>query len=119
MWEGSAESEVGREADTGIVRVRVNPKFYRPAEVEFLQGDCSKAKSLFEWKPKYDFKVGAGLQVESADFAKKVVYGRWLLTMAGDLKPHGNPLNSSHFDAPNTKFAPTGYRRSPNHFTAL
>ena len=29
-------------------------------------------------------------------------------------KPHGNPLNSSHFDAPNTKFAPTGYRRVPN-----
>ena len=30
-------------------------------------------------------------------------------------KPHGNPLNSPHFDAPNTKFAPTGYRRTPNH----
>ena len=29
-------------------------------------------------------------------------------------KPHGNPLNSLHFDAPNTKFAPTGYRRAPN-----
>ncbi|XP_037085438.1 LOW QUALITY PROTEIN: GDP-mannose 4,6 dehydratase-like [Pollicipes pollicipes] len=56
VWEGSGESEVGKEADTGIVRVRVNPKFYRPAEVEFLQGDCSKAKSLFEWKPQYDFK---------------------------------------------------------------
>ena len=62
MWEGSAESEVGREADTGILRVRVNPKFYRPAEVEFLQGDCSKAKSLFEWKPKYDFKVSEAVR---------------------------------------------------------
>ena len=29
-------------------------------------------------------------------------------------KPHGNPLNSSHFDTPNTKFALTGYRRAPN-----
>ena len=29
-------------------------------------------------------------------------------------KPRGNILNSSHFDAPNTKFAPTGYRRAPN-----
>lgn len=59
MWEGSKESEVGKEADTGIVRVRVNEKYYRPAEVEFLQGDCSKAKSLFEWAPKYDFPVSA------------------------------------------------------------
>ena len=29
-------------------------------------------------------------------------------------KLHGNPLNPPHFDAPNTKFAPTGYRRAPN-----
>ena len=29
-------------------------------------------------------------------------------------KLNGNPLNSPHFDAPNTKFAPTGYRRAPN-----
>ena len=29
-------------------------------------------------------------------------------------KLHGNPLNSPHFDAPNTKFAPTGYRHAPN-----
>ena len=29
-------------------------------------------------------------------------------------KLHGNPLNFPHFDAPNTKFAPTGYRRAPN-----
>jgi len=56
VWEGSGESEIGREVDSGIIRVKVNPKFYRPAEVEFLQGDCSKAKSLFEWTPKFDFK---------------------------------------------------------------
>ena len=31
-------------------------------------------------------------------------------------KLHGNPLNSPHFDAPNTKFAPTGYRRAPTSF---
>ena len=32
-------------------------------------------------------------------------------------KLHGNPLNFPHFDAPNTKFAPTGYRRAPNIIT--
>ena len=37
---------------TGIVRVRVNPKFYRPTEVEQLLGDCTKAKNTFGWVPK-------------------------------------------------------------------
>ena len=37
---------------TGIVRVRVNPKCYRPTEVEQLLGDCTKAKNTFGWVPK-------------------------------------------------------------------
>ena len=36
-WEGEAEAEVGKEKGTGIVRVKVNPKYYRPTEVEQLQ----------------------------------------------------------------------------------
>ena len=43
-------------------------------------------------------------QMQRADFSEHIQR----------FKPHGNPLNSSHFDAPNTKFAPTGYRRAPN-----
>ena len=34
------------------MRVRVNPKFYRPTEVDELLGDCTKAKNAFGWKPK-------------------------------------------------------------------
>ena len=33
VWEGKGESEVGKERDTGIVRVKVNPKYFRPTEV--------------------------------------------------------------------------------------
>ena len=32
-WEGSGANEVGKEKDTGIVRIKVNPKYYRPTEV--------------------------------------------------------------------------------------
>jgi GDP-D-mannose dehydratase len=32
-WEGSGVNEVGKEKDTGIVRIKINPKFYRPTEV--------------------------------------------------------------------------------------
>ena len=33
IWEGSGVDEVGKEKDTGTVRIKVNPKYYRPAEV--------------------------------------------------------------------------------------
>ncbi|XP_045107539.1 GDP-mannose 4,6 dehydratase-like [Portunus trituberculatus] len=78
-WEGSGLDEVGKERDTGIVRVSINPKFYRPAEVDkpscpvrspqrvgeppvdntpddFLQGDASKALRKMGWKPTLTFE---------------------------------------------------------------
>merc|ERR1712141_162678 len=55
MWEGKGDNEFGREVSTGIVRVKVNPKFYRPTEVEQLLGDPTKAKTKLGWKPKVEF----------------------------------------------------------------
>ena len=51
VWHGSAEQEVGVDKKTGKTLVRVNPKFYRPAEVELLVGDATKAKTDLGWKP--------------------------------------------------------------------
>jgi GDPmannose 4,6-dehydratase len=56
VWEGSGETEVGKEKDTGIVRIKVDPKFYRPTEVEFLLGDSTKAKTELGWQCKITFK---------------------------------------------------------------
>jgi len=56
-WEGSGDSEIAKEKKTGIVRLRVNPKFYRPTEVEQLLGDPTKAKTNLGWTPKVDFKA--------------------------------------------------------------
>jgi len=54
-WEGQAENEVGIEVKTGTVRVRVNPKYYRPTEVDVLLGDSSKARAVLGWKPTVTF----------------------------------------------------------------
>ena len=54
-WSGSGDKEIGREKGTDIVRVKVNPKYYRPTEVEQLMGDATKAKSVLGWQPKFDF----------------------------------------------------------------
>lgn len=56
QWDGKGVDEVGRDASTGRVLVKVNPKYYRPTEVDFLLGDCTKAKNLLKWVPKYDIQ---------------------------------------------------------------
>ena len=55
VWEGQGDHEVGKQIGTDIIRVKVNPKYYRPTEVEQLLGDASKAKQTFGWSPKVSF----------------------------------------------------------------
>jgi GDPmannose 4,6-dehydratase len=54
-WEGSGAQEVGRDARTGRVVVEVDPRYFRPTEVNHLEGDASKARQALGWKPKYSF----------------------------------------------------------------
>jgi GDPmannose 4,6-dehydratase len=49
-WQGKGEDETGRCGKTGKLLVRVSPKFYRPAEVDLLIGDPSKAQRELGWK---------------------------------------------------------------------
>lgn len=51
-WKGRAESETAVDSVTGETLVKVNPKYYRPAEVELLIGDPAKAGRVLDWKPK-------------------------------------------------------------------
>jgi GDPmannose 4,6-dehydratase len=64
-WEGSGESERGLDADTGRVLVRVNPRFYRPAEVDLLIGDASKAKDVLGWEAKTTIEELSRMMVEA------------------------------------------------------
>ncbi|MCF6349960.1 MAG: GDP-mannose 4,6-dehydratase [Flavobacteriaceae bacterium] len=52
IWNGKNEKEVGIHKKTGKILVKVNPKFYRPAEVDLLIGDASKAKKILGWQAK-------------------------------------------------------------------
>lgn len=57
IWEGKGVNEVGKDAATGTIRVRINPKYFRPTEVDFLLGDPTKAMNELGWKPKVTFLV--------------------------------------------------------------
>ena len=62
-WEGNGIEEVGKY--NGKVVVKVNPEFYRPAEVDTLLGDYSKAKKELGWEPKTKFKELVKMMVEA------------------------------------------------------
>ncbi len=53
-WSGEAEEELG-SLDNGQVVVKIDPRYYRPAEVDLLIGDASKAATKLGWKPKVTF----------------------------------------------------------------
>eukprot|EP01034_Spumella_vulgaris_P036521 gene36521-45038_t len=64
-WKGEAENETGHDAKTGKVLVRVNPKFYRPAEVELLIGNPAKATKELGWAPKTTLEELCQLMVDA------------------------------------------------------
>ncbi len=55
-WEGSGPAERGRDAETGTVRVAVDPRYFRPLEVDRLLGDASKARRELGWRPRTTFR---------------------------------------------------------------
>ncbi|MBC6402084.1 MAG: GDP-mannose 4,6-dehydratase [Hyphomonadaceae bacterium] len=50
IWDGKGEDETGRNAKTGHVHVRVDPRYFRPVEVDWLVADPSKAKDILGWE---------------------------------------------------------------------
>ncbi len=64
-FEGKEENEVAIDMDTGKVLVRVNPKFYRPSEVELLIGNPQKANDILGWKPHTTLEQLCKMMVEA------------------------------------------------------
>ena len=55
-WQGHGVDEVGVDKNTGNVIIKVASKYFRPAEVEQLLGDATKAKKELGWQPKTSFE---------------------------------------------------------------
>jgi GDPmannose 4,6-dehydratase len=63
-WEGTGLDEKGIAAD-GRVLVKVDPRYFRPAEVDLMQGDSTKARRELGWKPKVNFQQLVQMMVEA------------------------------------------------------
>lgn len=55
-WKGEGVNEIGYDETTGRELINVSEKFFRPAEVDLLIGDATKAKTELGWEPKITFK---------------------------------------------------------------
>lgn len=64
-WQGSEDRELGRDARTGQMRVRVNPRYYRPCEVDVLCGNPQKARDILGWTPTTSLEELCRLMVEA------------------------------------------------------
>ena len=65
VWNGSGLEETGADAKTGKILVRVDPRYFRPTEVDLLLGDPSKAYRTLGWKPKVTLEELTHLMVAS------------------------------------------------------
>ena len=68
-WQGSGVDEKGLDAETGRVLIEVDPKYFRPTDVELLIGDASRAREKLGWEPRVTFKELVRIMAR-ADFEK-------------------------------------------------
>ena len=57
VWQGKGIDEKGIDKKTGKVLIEVDPRYFRPAEVDLLLGDSAKARQKLGWEPKYDLQT--------------------------------------------------------------
>ena len=63
-WDGEGEKSIGIDSSSGETIIKINPKFYRPAEVDLLIGDSSKARKKLGWEPETSFDQLVELMID-------------------------------------------------------
>ena len=77
-WSGLGVHEVGKNSVTGEVLVKIDPRYFRPTEVELLCGDATKARTILNWQPTVTFDELVTIMMQ-ADL-EEVNNHRYLLT---------------------------------------
>ena len=87
-WDGSGIGEVGRRSDTGDVVVRIDPRYFRPAEVETLLGDPTKAKDKLGWTPTTTLEelVAEMVAADKEEAAKEALLRRKGFAVVGSME---------------------------------
>jgi GDPmannose 4,6-dehydratase len=65
IWKGIGFDEIGIDSKTGTTIIKIDKKYFRPTEADFLLGDSSKARNLLKWEPKVKFKELIKIMIDS------------------------------------------------------
>ena len=97
VWEGEGIHEIGRRGDSSAVVVRIDPRYFRPAEVETLLGDPSKAKAKLGWTPTTTLEelVAEMLDSDVEEAAKEATLRREGFTVVGSIENPPTNLTSA------------------------
>ena len=94
QWSGEGLEETGTRSDTGKVVVRIDPRYFRPAEVETLLGDPSKAKEKLGWTPTTTLEelVAEMVSTDQEEARKEATLKREGFSVVGSMEnPPTNP----------------------------
>jgi GDPmannose 4,6-dehydratase len=97
-WQGEGIEELGRRADTGTVVVRIDPRYFRPAEVDTLLGDPTKAHAKLGWTPTTTLEelVAEMVAADRQEAAKEATLRREGFPVVGSMEnPPSSSLSSS------------------------
>jgi GDPmannose 4,6-dehydratase len=95
VWQGTGLEETGARADTGDVVVRIDPRYFRPAEVETLLGDPTRAREMLGWTPTTTLEqlVVEMVEVDQQEAAKEATLRREGFAVVGSMEnPPTNPV---------------------------
>ena len=95
IWQGSGIDETGLRFDTGELVVRIDPRYFRPAEVQTLLGDPTKAREKLGWTPTTTLEelVSEMVATDKDEAAKEATLRREGFAVVGSMEnPPSNPL---------------------------
>lgn len=72
VWQGNGVDEKGVDKNTGKTIIEIDERYFRPAEVDFLLGDATKAKKILNWEPKVKFKELVKIMCEAEEYGENV-----------------------------------------------
>ncbi len=103
-WEGEGIDEIGRRSDTGAVVVQIDPRYFRPTEVETLLGDPNNAKTKLGWTPSTTLEqlVEEMVTTDKQEAAKEATLRREGFNVVGSMEnPPTNPQTIKTIKAKN------------------
>ena len=98
IWEGEGINEIGKRADNGEIVIRIDPRYFRPTEVDLLLGDSTKAQTELGWEPKISLEeLITEMILHDSNEAKKELFlkNEGLSTYKGSNK-NSKILNNKH-----------------------